>query len=1493
MDQHGLNPVEAGVLLTSGQDDEVMRDWPVGSTSEPTVTLTGNELDGVSGATLFDRAEAYFKANLRGQYDRPGVGKVGLTGRTWQKLKGGLPYDDLKAKCIPAMPEIIARGGAKGQWMPLNKMRSDDLKAFLYVGAKVRIGEVVANVVVSIGRGKFADRGHNLVAKTKMDSVLPQKFGRGSESISVGLSTDDLSLPEPGEDFNLIIVSVTQADDAMKAVGPDGLTDAQRQVAIDARKRLAEKEKAGLVKTDGDGNVKVFVAVEGDGDSVQSAIASLMNDPTGDMEETPYPAWDAPANVIRAMTDEQFRITYGVLEDQNHHPENVILMALRYGDAGDVAEARKLLEEQIAAGGLAGDMYERRKALHMKLSDARDRDASKSDSVEISGDELGEYPETEEGRLQLRAAASAFLDGIAGKWFDCPALGGEVEIRKSGNRKLISLSVDVRKLKMVKAIPMILRKARKIKTRTPYNGEKDKSAKAYHILRAKIAMAGEPMSARIIVKEDVNGKFHYDMSVVSRSVVLDSANEEGQPEGQPTTATSDDGGTDPSRLASGQLDSSVDENGNEGKLDGVSVNSFDHGDKVFDSDTGKNYTVVRQEGWRVLVAEKPGVVIHANRLKPASGSAARKVVLDSVGYQYEFNRSLDNPAYAKKVKIKGYGGPINVFQANSARDMANVLIGSGGDWSKQDHASLASKHDADAQKNKIEWSKVAYQAAQDAWGRDYRVSDYKVSGIASSEFKTEFKEKLRELAQAESKHKTLAVAHAAAAKSKKALDSVGETEFEDDLSDEEAALDAVRGGTQYVMNLFVEGVDIDADGNPIGEIAMGIESENEDLSTEQGITRALQVSVAKLVYELAMKNADKYPATEVERVRAKALAEYEQQTGGTAIDMHVEIAQAIVGKDAKTLIKYFVNGNFEASEGVFERATGLKIRRLASAKKEELLKDWAGWTEEQKTEYADAMAKAETEKAARYAAEGAERARKNIIGVLEYRKYRTDNDEIVSARELIDRRIAEGYVSLEESKRGAAKKWTLWNRDSGRGMPLKDKTEAEYARMALAGLEVQPASNPESVSSPAAVDESSEKKKAAAKAMLYLGEFMSRGQKSAVRAGLAGEEAEFFLDKMIEMAELVRTMPKVYGQDGKGDQAIAYLHYFKGGMDWYITEKDSEEEQLQAFGLADLGHGFPEIGYINLVEVTQIGAELDLHWTPKTLDEIKGNGESNPQGASLAVNGDVGASEDAVVVDYESAKEFFKRELQGKVVKTKAGDVHIIGSTWREMKRGLKSDSIKARLFPHIMSILSGGAYLGREELNKERNDGYIAFHFFESDGIDLMDMTVDAGVTVAERENGELEFTLSAYGLGHSMEARWAKRKGVMPISGQEPEDTTPASSGNRNLEQTLDDATSDVNTETAWPNLVILNIIQKEAGEREALPAEHGGGANTESDRDFLQSVIDNKVDATDPDLPGRIEAIYGQASGDEALMKIWLEALAAFQKNMMAALTGATSV
>lgn len=113
-------------------------------------------------------------------------------------------------------------------------------------------------------------------------------------------------------------------------------------------------------------------------------------------------------------------------------------------------------------------------------------------------------------------------------------------------------------------------------------------------------------------------------------------------------------------------------------------------------------------------------------------------------------------------------------------------------------------------------------------------------------------------------------------------------------------------------------------------------------------------------------------------------------------------------------------------------------------------------------------------------------------------------------------------------------------------------------------------------------------------------------------ANCKGEEGQWFADKIEEMAKIITTMPSTRGQEGKGEEAIVYLHYFRGSADYFITEKDSgsiddgpEDFQSQMFGYADLfGDRINgEVGYISLHEILDARCELDLHWKPKTLRE--------------------------------------------------------------------------------------------------------------------------------------------------------------------------------------------------------------------------------------------------------------------------------------------------
>jgi len=98
--------------------------------------------------------------------------------------------------------------------------------------------------------------------------------------------------------------------------------------------------------------------------------------------------------------------------------------------------------------------------------------------------------------------------------------------------------------------------------------------------------------------------------------------------------------------------------------------------------------------------------------------------------------------------------------------------------------------------------------------------------------------------------------------------------------------------------------------------------------------------------------------------------------------------------------------------------------------------------------------------------------------------------------------------------------------------------------------------------------------------------------------------------------EIRKKLPPLYSQDGKRGKAIAQVKYFtpSSSWTWYATEgspiKDDNgaEIDFHFFGLVD-GH-CKELGHFSLSELEGVRGpmglpiERDLHWEPKTLEEI-------------------------------------------------------------------------------------------------------------------------------------------------------------------------------------------------------------------------------------------------------------------------------------------------
>ena len=98
--------------------------------------------------------------------------------------------------------------------------------------------------------------------------------------------------------------------------------------------------------------------------------------------------------------------------------------------------------------------------------------------------------------------------------------------------------------------------------------------------------------------------------------------------------------------------------------------------------------------------------------------------------------------------------------------------------------------------------------------------------------------------------------------------------------------------------------------------------------------------------------------------------------------------------------------------------------------------------------------------------------------------------------------------------------------------------------------------------------------------------------------------------------EIREQLPPLYSQDGKGGKAVVHVKYFtpSSSWTWYATEgepvldESGREVDFRFFGLVD-GHD-KELGYFLLSELEEVRGpmglpiERDLHWQPKTLEEI-------------------------------------------------------------------------------------------------------------------------------------------------------------------------------------------------------------------------------------------------------------------------------------------------
>ena len=67
-------------------------------------------------------------------------------------------------------------------------------------------------------------------------------------------------------------------------------------------------------------------------------------------------------------------------------------------------------------------------------------------------------------------------------------------------------------------------------------------------------------------------------------------------------------------------------------------------------------------------------------------------------------------------------------------------------------------------------------------------------------------------------------------------------------------------------------------------------------------------------------------------------------------------------------------------------------------------------------------------------------------------------------------------------------------------------------------------------------------------------------QYEVITDAMLGEEGDHFIEIIDRIHATWQAMPKTYETDGQGRAALAHLHYFIGGCDWWIVEKDADPD---------------------------------------------------------------------------------------------------------------------------------------------------------------------------------------------------------------------------------------------------------------------------------------------------------------------------------------------
>ena len=162
-----------------------------------------------------------------------------------------------------------------------------------------------------------------------------------------------------------------------------------------------------------------------------------------------------------------------------------------------------------------------------KASAQTDKKDDEEQPIIITGKEFGEFDtSTKEGKAALREKAFEHLKSIVGKKVYSKTLNADVEFTSNSANKYKKFGANPVKLMIAARIEDIVANGIKFKE-SQDSYDKKETAMKYHYLKTEFSVNDTKYGARVVVREDHNGTFHYDLQVAdSVEAILDSVDTE-------------------------------------------------------------------------------------------------------------------------------------------------------------------------------------------------------------------------------------------------------------------------------------------------------------------------------------------------------------------------------------------------------------------------------------------------------------------------------------------------------------------------------------------------------------------------------------------------------------------------------------------------------------------------------------------------------------------------------------------------------------------------------------------------------------------------------------------------------------------------------------------------------------------------------------------------------------------------------------------------------